>query len=169
MQEVERVAEAFPDSTEVADWAHELRGEVYLNKGMHAEAVDEFVRGSKVIMLCGRDPATQAMLKQAYVASGLSGYWRKELEIAYRIFRERSRRPGSSRCDGMCHHDGWPNWYARVGDKERAFTLLQDVFDNRDENLRFLKVEALRVNSPWEILRADPRFTALIRGMGLEE
>ena len=56
----------------------------------------------------------------------------------------------------------------RLGDKERAFALLQDSYENRDENLRWLKAESLSVDSPWQNLRSDPRFAQLLRGMGLE-
>jgi Protein kinase domain len=121
------------------------------------------------LFIVEEDPTTEAALKQAYVTSGLPGYWRKELELAVPHFQKEveiareqpSRRYVSGR---------WlAELYARLGDKERAFTLLQDAFDNRDENLRFLKVETLRIDSPWQILVPDPRYAQLIRGMGLEE
>ena len=54
-----------------------------------------------------------------------------------------------------------------VNDKERAFALLQDSYKNRDENLRWLKAESLIADSPWESIRHDPRFTELLRGVGL--
>ena len=50
---------------------------------------------------------------------------------------------------------------------ERAFALLQDSYKNRDENLRWLKAESLIADSPWESIRHDPRFTELLRGVGL--
>jgi eukaryotic-like serine/threonine-protein kinase len=168
VREAARVAELFPAIPDVADWVHELRGEAFLRKRMAAEAVDEFVEGAKVSFLCGNDPQTKAALKQAYRTSGLSGFWRKELEMAVPHFAsevEAARRQSSRRYVS-------PRWlaelYARVGDTERAFALLQDAFNHRDENLRFLKVESLAAESPWLVLKSDPRFAELVRGMRLD-
>jgi hypothetical protein len=36
-----------------------------------------------------------------------------------------------------------------------------------DESLVWLKAESLRPDSPWEGLRADPRFTELLQRIGL--
>jgi hypothetical protein len=43
----------------------------------------------------------------------------------------------------------------------------QDSYRNRDENLRWLKAESLLPVSAWQSVRLDPRFTEMIRGMGL--
>ena len=53
--------------------------------------------------------------------------------------------------------------YGVLGDSDRAFSLLDRAFSERDVGLTFLKVE------PWyDPLRSDPRFKALLKKMNLD-
>ena len=52
--------------------------------------------------------------------------------------------------------------YADLGDKEQAFAWLDIAYQEHDTNLTFLKVDVAL-----DPLRSDPRFTALVRKMGL--
>jgi tetratricopeptide (TPR) repeat protein len=53
--------------------------------------------------------------------------------------------------------------YASLGDKDSAFAWLEKAYQQRDAALLSLKVEPLL-----DPLRADPRFAALVRRVGLE-
>jgi hypothetical protein len=52
--------------------------------------------------------------------------------------------------------------YAGLGDKEEAFAALERAFAARDLQMQYLKVE-----SHYDSLRSDPRFTDLVRKVGL--
>jgi tetratricopeptide (TPR) repeat protein len=52
--------------------------------------------------------------------------------------------------------------YARRGDRERAFAYLEAAFEHHAAGLVFL-----RVDPSWDNLRADPRFAAAVRRIGL--
>jgi len=53
--------------------------------------------------------------------------------------------------------------YAALGEKESAFTYLENAYEERSGYLAYIKVDP-RVNS----LRSDPRFVRLLRKMNLE-
>jgi hypothetical protein len=52
--------------------------------------------------------------------------------------------------------------YAALGDKDRAFELLNQAYEERD-----LQLVSLKVDPSLDDLRADARFTDLIRRVGL--
>ncbi|MCH8874801.1 hypothetical protein IH824_18910 [candidate division KSB1 bacterium] len=53
--------------------------------------------------------------------------------------------------------------YTGLGDKDQAFEGLEKAYEERTEQLIFLKVDPY-----WDILRSDPRFSALLAKMGFE-
>jgi hypothetical protein len=52
--------------------------------------------------------------------------------------------------------------HAGLGEKDKAFEWLEKAYQERSEELLFLKVEPVL-----DPLRADPRFQSLIRRIGL--
>jgi hypothetical protein len=54
--------------------------------------------------------------------------------------------------------------YAALGDKEQAFAALERAYTAHDFQLQYLKVE-----QHYDILRSDPRFTDLVRRVGLPQ
>ncbi|MGA2137181.1 MAG: hypothetical protein ABSH50_33240, partial [Bryobacteraceae bacterium] len=54
------------------------------------------------------------------------------------------------------------NAYLGLGDKEQAFVWLEQAFHEQSNILQFLKVHPF-----FDPLRADPRFTNLVRRAGL--
>jgi eukaryotic-like serine/threonine-protein kinase len=164
--QVEKIIEMFPNVPDLVDYVHEMRGEIHLQRHEYDQAVVELVNGFRIKALCGNDPQTIDALRGAYAASGLDGYWRAQLDLATRRYEqdvETSRR--------STHRYVSPyrlaELNARVGRTEQAFALLEDCVRNRDENLRWLKAEASLSDSPWQSLRADPRFAALLDRIGL--
>jgi len=55
--------------------------------------------------------------------------------------------------------------YALVADKDNAFTWLDKAYDEREGGA----ITLIKVEFGWRNLRADPRFTAFLRRMGLPE
>jgi serine/threonine-protein kinase len=53
--------------------------------------------------------------------------------------------------------------YGTLGEKDRAFALLDQAYADRDWMLRDVKVSPL-----WDPLRGDARFTALLQRMRLQ-
>ena len=54
--------------------------------------------------------------------------------------------------------------YARLGEKNRAFSWLERAYAHRTFELLFLKV-----GPEWDNLRGDPRFDDLLRRIGLAD
>lgn len=165
--QIEKITEMFPDVPDLLDYLHEVRGEIYLQKRMYDEAVAELLIGWRVKALCGRSPGTIDALQRAYTTSGLDGYWEKQLELATRRYQERLEAARKQPSHRYVSPFRLAELNARVGDKERAFALLQESYKNRDENLRWLKAESSTAGSPWESIRAEPRFSAMLRAVGL--
>jgi hypothetical protein len=55
--------------------------------------------------------------------------------------------------------------YARTGDKENAFKWLEKSYENREGQ----SITVLRWTPGFKELRGDPRFTDLLRRMGLPD
>ncbi len=164
--QVEKIVEMHPDVADVAAYLHDLRGDRFVQNGMADEAVAEFLEGFRTKALTGDGPETLEALKQAYRVSGLNGYWRKQLDLAeerYRNELQRAKQQSASRYVSPFHI---AQLRARLGDNDGAFALLEECYQSRDESLVWLKAESLRPNSPWEILRSDPRFTQLLGRLG---
>ena len=167
-KQIEKIVEMFPEVPDLVAYLHEVRGEVYLQKGMHDDAVAELLMGFRTKLLCGDDRETIEALARAYGTSGLNGYWQKQLELGTQKYQQEldANRKQSPR--RFASPFRLAELHARLGDKEGAFALLQVSYENRDESLRWLKAESLSVDSPWKNLRSDPRFTELLRGLGLD-
>jgi adenylate cyclase len=59
----------------------------------------------------------------------------------------------------------WPAAiYAGLGDKDRAFELMEESFRQHSGNLTCLKPDPF-----WDDLRSDPRYADLLRRMGLPQ
>lgn len=132
---------------------HSYLVHAYARNRMYDEALAEEDRW---IGLASGDPATVtrrrnrlARLKQAYATAGEQGYWREHARIAE---AEPSEHGPAARAAV----------YAQLGDSDRAFALLERAYTQREEMLLYLKVDP-----PWDSLRADRRFGDLLRRVGL--
>jgi TolB-like protein/Tfp pilus assembly protein PilF len=94
-----------------------------------------------------------ARIRAAFAADGLKGYWRIELDRL--LEQEKSRYVGQFNIAIL---------YARLGEKEQALARLQRAIEDRN-----LYVTALNVEPLWDSYRADPRFVALARRVGLTQ
>jgi tetratricopeptide (TPR) repeat protein len=128
--------------------AHYDLANAYHQKGMYAEAVDEFLKHKAST---GWEPESIAELRQAYLTSGVKGYWKKELDLA----TEQSRHGpvGSLRMARI---------YTELSDKARALEYLEKACDERSSLLIFIKVIP-----HFESLHSEARFLQLQRRIGL--
>src|SRR5262249_35469627 len=169
IRQLERIIELFPDVPHLVLYLHAVRGHVYQRNGRYDEAIAEYVHGFRTQMLCGDGPEPVETLLSAYHSGGLDGYWHKQLELAVAWYQQQVKDARAQSVLRYVSPFRLAELYARLGDTERAFELLADAFKNRDENMRWLKVESLLVDSPWQSLRPDPRVAEMIRGVGLDE
>ncbi len=128
-------------------YAHGRLAQVYEQKSMFEEAIAEY---KKAIALSRGNPAITAMLAHAYAVSNRTGEAQKLLDE----LKARSKRSYVS-----------PHFiamiYAGLGEKDQAFEWLQKAYGDRAVDLVYLKDPA------FDSLRSDPRFSALLKRMGL--
>jgi eukaryotic-like serine/threonine-protein kinase len=123
-------------------------------KGMHAQAIAEY----------GKIPeqAKAVAAENQFVASGLgwvyavSGRRADALKIA-KQFKDLSSRAYVDfyQCAAI---------YAGLGDKDEAFQLLEKAFEEHSSSLAFLTVDPY-----WYGMRSDPRYSELVRKIGLSQ
>ncbi|MBZ5516493.1 MAG: protein kinase [Acidobacteriia bacterium] len=125
-------------------------GEAYVAKGMYQEAIAAY---QKARSLSGASPAEVAALGQAYAKGGIRGYYLWELQR----LREESKHKYVS---------GVPFAYlfARLGEKDQAFSYLEKVYQDRSWN-----INTLQVDPAFDPLRSDPRFQDLLRRMNFPQ
>jgi TolB-like protein len=129
--------------------AHEVLGRSYGAKGQYSEAVAEF---TKLAELVGRGEASREM-HDAYANGGWNGYLRYVAEngttkttAGYRpVYRVAAS-------------------LAELGKKDEAFASLEKAYQHREYELTLL-----RVSPEMDNLRSDPRFTDLLRRVGLAQ
>jgi TolB-like protein/DNA-binding winged helix-turn-helix (wHTH) protein/Tfp pilus assembly protein PilF len=120
---------------------------LYSQTGQYQNAINEFTKGR---LLSGDDGVVKSAasqdvaLRNAFTAKGAPGFWQQLLK---------SREIGEFDA---------PQVYARLGDKERALRGLERNYEER-ATLGTL----LNVDPALDSLHSDPRFSDLVRRMGL--
>jgi serine/threonine-protein kinase len=128
---------------------HAWLARAYHGKGMHDQW---FLANSRASELAREPPEIRAKLRTAYKAGGVHGYWRATLEL----LRERSRSFPVSPI-------AFVETYAALGE-DQAFRALERSYAEREPNLVHLKT-----SPTFEPLRSDPRYTALLKRMKLDD
>ena len=128
--------------------AHVNLGRAYQQRNMHAEAVAEY---RKALELSDGDSNELAALGQGLAAAGQTAEARKILDQ----LQERSRQTYVQ-----------PMWISVIhfalGNKDQGFDWMQKAYEDRSGWLVYLKVDPF-----FDSLRQDPRFTDLLRRVGL--
>jgi hypothetical protein len=124
-------------------WGYELEGK-------YDEAIEEYLQGEAFYSRFSTQDI-QA-LRDAYSASGWKGYWQRHVEVLKQQSKQ-SYVPASEIATD----------YARLGEKDFVFEWLQKAYVDRDFFLVFPAT-----NPAFDSCRSDPRFTALLKKMGLE-
>src|SRR5262249_48597123 len=115
---------------------------------MYEEAIESL---KKSIPLSGDSPDEPAELGRAYALSGRKAEAHKIVDDLTQESRKRYIAPSVI-----------ASIHAALGEKDRAFELLEKAFENHDFILTLLKVEPMFDN-----LRTDPRFMLLLKRVGL--
>jgi tetratricopeptide (TPR) repeat protein len=123
-------------------------GAVYERKGMNDQAITEYLKEET---RSGRSAGEIDALKSAYAASGMKGYWLKQLELLKEKAKQRPVRPLEL-----------AELYVQTGEKDSAFQWLEKAFEERDPQLIFLKT-----NPSFDGLYTDSRFQIFLRRIGL--
>jgi tetratricopeptide (TPR) repeat protein len=136
-------------SQPMAASVHRWLGLIYEERGMHEQAVAEFIES---LRLQNGNPERIAALRQAYDAGGIKGYWLKWLE-----FREERIKLGGINPLNVAQV------YALVGETDKAFEQLQKACDDHS-----IPVAALRFGPTFENLRSDQRYSAILKRLKLD-
>ncbi|MBA3355568.1 MAG: winged helix-turn-helix domain-containing protein [Pyrinomonadaceae bacterium] len=128
--------------------AHWFLGWGYVQKGMFAQAVATF---QKAVSLTDGDSRMLAELGHVYAISGQKA---KAREIVHQLEVKSQRQYVSPYETALV--------YVGLDERERALVWLRKAFEDRAWQLMYLRVEP-----KLDRLRADPRFTTLLRDIGL--
>lgn len=130
--------------------AHRLLSLAYQGKGMYAEAIAENRNWGN---LTGNQIETNFALAQLYAVSGKRSEARKLLSTV----------EGERKAIGNLYR-GLALVYAALGEGDNTFIMLEKSYDMREEALLNIKVDPKLGR-----FRSDPRFTALLRKIGVEK
>jgi adenylate cyclase len=130
--------------------AFQTLGRCFVQKSLFPEAIAAI---HKAVVSSGNSTEELSYLAYAYVASG-------NLEKAHEILRE---------LDTLSKHAYVSKYHlayvhAALGDKDRAFELLELAYKERDVDLFLLKVDVR-----FATLRSDPRYEMMLKKIGLEK
>jgi len=100
----------------------------------------------------GRPDVAEA-LKKGYAESGYAGAWRKANEVQLA-----NHRDAAGVAEGVGAH------YLMAGDRARALDWLETAYAERDPQMLYIGI-----NPIFDPLRAEPRFQALVKTMGLPQ
>jgi len=134
--------------------AHFFLASALIEIGKYEQAIEEMQRGA---LLSGASPeeasAVTAEFLTAFRTGGPNGYWQKNLQGT--LWQQEHGGAGTLELASA---------YARVGDKEKALEWLQKAYEERNGNITL-------VNSypDYKSLRGDPRFSALLKRIGLPD
>jgi len=132
--------------------AHFALGLAYEQKGVYQEAIAELQKG---IATSGGITVMTGALGHTYAVSGKRDKAQKVLRELKELSKRRYVSPYSI-----------ATIYIGLGEKDRAFEWLQKAYEDRSVWLIHLH---LKVDPRLDSLRSDPRFTVLLKKMGLEE
>jgi TolB-like protein/DNA-binding winged helix-turn-helix (wHTH) protein/Flp pilus assembly protein TadD len=138
--------------------AHQYFAFLLTMMGRYPEAIQE---NEKSEILSGSSPqnaATEAAaMLEAFQVGGEKGYWERTLaRTVTKLNQTRGTSPSPGNVAAV---------YALAGQKDKAFEWLEKAYEERDGQ----DVTLLKCDPSFKNLRGDPRFSALLRRMGLPE
>ena len=126
--------------------AHRSTGGALEQLGRYDEAIEEYRKGAAL----STDLSATSLLAHTYAVSGRTDEARRLLgELEAAAAADRYVSPYSLAAV-----------YTGLGETERAFEMLNRAFETRDRGMSWI-----RVAPRFDPLRADPRFTDLLRRM----
>jgi tetratricopeptide (TPR) repeat protein len=128
-------------------WSHLWAAEIYERKKQFREAVAE----TETARQSEDNPLVIGKLGRAYALSGNLAEAKKLMD-ELKDLSKRTYVPSSLIAE----------IYAAIGDRDHALEWLDKAYDERDAGTLFLKTDPI-----WDGVRSDPRFTTLVKGVGL--
>jgi eukaryotic-like serine/threonine-protein kinase len=125
------------------------RAELYLRMGNQ----DAYIADRAIAMTKSGNPERAKALTDGYRKAKLRGAFEALLEELKSESRTRYVSP-----------DNFAEAYAMMGDRDRAFESLEKAYAERSGRMEYLKVD-----SSFESLHSDPRYTSLLRRIGLPD
>ena len=164
LAQIRRLLDIAPDHIVATSYQRVVRAEELLTEGKNDAAAELMMQELYQVSF---DPGDVAVLRKEYEQGGLRALWQKQLDIA-----EDSRRKELASAQAESKPKYFSPFYtarlhAQLGQREQALEQLKYCYDNRDENLLYLKAELFRAASPWASLRSDSRLIDLMRRVGL--
>jgi TolB-like protein/DNA-binding winged helix-turn-helix (wHTH) protein/Tfp pilus assembly protein PilF len=137
--------------------AHEYFSWFLTTTGRYEESIKEKEKGD---VLSGASPEQAAaeaiVMEKAFKSGGEKRFWQKHLELELKA----GQQPGASASPFMLAAD-----YAVAGQTDKAFEYLEKSYEEREgQDLTLLKFDPSYKN-----LRSDPRFSAMLRKIGLPQ
>ena len=149
IESIQKTAASHPED----GMAHYHLYRAYVQKGAHREAVEELVKAAELFGMSD----LAANVERAFAALG----WRGAM-------RQLAKDLNSSQAAGrMFVPENLAVAYVALGDKDRAFYWLEQGYEHRELASHDWGVAILKVDPLLAPLRSDPRFTDLLRRMGL--
>ena len=159
-------------------------GHLLADLGRDGEAVAVLLKAGS---LDGDSTERVLALRNAYMANGIIGYWRKRLEYLAKAAMDKEISPlGFAKIHARLGEEeqalawvdklkeyaqrqhvsplAFAEIYTRLGDKDQALAWLEKAYEQR--SLRFLWIN---VSTKWDPLRDEPRFQDLLRRMNFPE
>jgi DNA-binding winged helix-turn-helix (wHTH) protein/TolB-like protein/Flp pilus assembly protein TadD len=127
--------------------AHLVLGQVYVQKGRYSEALME---SQKALQFSRGNTQASSLMGYAYAVSGNRAQAEKVLGELKELAKHRYVSASNIALV-----------YVGLGETNQALDWLEKAGDERDVHLSFLKV-----NSLWESIRTEPRFTSLLQRAG---
>ena len=147
MEQHRKTLELYPDHPMTLNFL----GAAYMRNGKYEEGIALLRKAESLTK--GKSPFTLGNLGYAYAVSGKREKAQEILDEAL----ERSKR-------GYFSPHFIAVLYTGLGDKDKALHWLEKAYEERDPRLYAIKVIPV-LNS----LHSDPRFTVLLKKMGLED
>jgi TolB-like protein/DNA-binding winged helix-turn-helix (wHTH) protein/Tfp pilus assembly protein PilF len=137
--------------------AHAYFSRLLFTMGRYEEGIKEH---EKTDVLSGSSPeeaaAEATVMERAFKNGGEKGFWQKNLELELEYDKQPGAHPSPSYLASA---------YAEAGQTDQAFGWLEKAYEEREgENLTLMNYEP-----DYKNLRSDPRFSAMLRKIGLPE
>ncbi len=150
---LKKTIELFPDDKQTYD----MLGRAYAARELYSEAVEQLLLKFRL-----EEKSTEEIQKyrETFKEQGWKGFCRKTLEDHLKHRQEVLAKDKNA----FLPNADLGLIYARLGDKEKAIEYLTKGYEDRDYELKWLKVQ-----HEYDFMRDDPRFKELLRKIGLPE
>jgi len=130
--------------------AHFWLAKAYSKKGLYADSIDE---AQKAAERSGRAPRYVAVVGEVTAAAGKKAEAHAMLDELLRTSKSRHVSP--------YHIAGV---YSALGERDQTFAFLENAWQTRDDQLNWIVIDPA-----FDSIRSDPRYSNLVRRLGLPE